>query len=165
MALISDQTLGSPAAAITFSAIPATYKHLRVILDVASSRASTNDTVTLRFNSDSTSAHYVGAYITGTGTVVSEVEGDQTTAISVAQCSGTSQANYSAGATILIPNYAGTTFNQNVIAETYGFTGAGRINIHGGTWGTQAAVTRIDLQLFTGPNFVTGSRATLYGVS
>ena len=49
--LISSQTLGSSAASVTFSSIPATYTDLVLKVSVRSDVAATADTLFMQFNS------------------------------------------------------------------------------------------------------------------
>lgn len=171
VALIASTVLASPAANFTFSAIAGTYNHLQLILVAASSHASENDDVVLQFNGD-TSAHYDLAEIyNNTATTVTAAVSAAETSLAIAAISGTSAtANTPGVAQLLIPAYAGTTFDKTVIllagwldaatstADTFAI-------IQSGMWRSTAAITSIKLFLASAANFIIGSAAYLYGIT
>jgi hypothetical protein len=68
--LIESQVLGSSAASVTFSSIPATYTDLVLKVSVRSNRAAGFDNIDIRFNGDSAS-NYSRTIISGNGEEVS----------------------------------------------------------------------------------------------
>lgn len=167
LTLISSQTLGAPAATVTFSAIPGTYNNLFIYLNGRCSSAVTADDVTMTFNSDS-AAHYTRSYY-GANSGGTGIAG-QSTNVTPLPISDVACANATAGAagggTISIMNYAGTTFWKEYIGQWIFMTaGNGQTAASAGAfWQSTAAITQIDLKLAGGGNFIAGSTFQLYGL-
>jgi len=169
--LIASQVLASPAASVTFSSIPSTYNHLRLVAVGRSSDAVEADVVYLQFNAD-TAAHYDTAlfYPSSNTSASFEVEYgiDQ---IWASDFPGTSATANLPGMCIMdIPAYAGTTFEKFVqMAAGYmdAVAGSSPTNVWAafGVWRSTAAINAIKLFLASGDNFVTGSSFYLYGVT
>jgi len=67
---IATTTLSTSTATITFSSIPATYKHLQIRCLVQAS-AGGNSALSLNYNSDTTAANYYRHAVLGDGSTVS----------------------------------------------------------------------------------------------
>jgi len=171
LTLIQRQTLAAPSGQVIFSSIPATYAHL---LLTATCRSAHNvggaDLLQLRFNNDAVTNNYsqdvhgnaataagtesIGGTIMNLGAVVNDTDAD------------TSHATH---AQIFVPDYTGTVWYKNVIAEVFTPIGSLTTNLTkydaGGFWKSSGAVTRVDLFLGGGFNYKTGSIFALYGVS
>jgi hypothetical protein len=154
--LLSDQTLGANAATVTFSAIPGTYKDLRIEYE-ARQTAAADIEFYVRFNSDA-GANYQFYVENRFGT------GNSATA-TMARCgacasSGTTANVYSFGA-IDIYGYTAARFKN---LQSRGFYPAGLFEDRdSSTWRSNAVVTQADL-LFSGAQlFAAGSRFRLYG--
>jgi len=151
---IATTTLGSAAATITFSSIPATYTDLRLVL-VGNNGVGSNSTY-LRFNSD-----------TGSNYSRTKLEGDGSAAASGRNTSGTyiivGDNRTTIGLqTMDIFSYAGST-NKTVLCSTANDTnGAGTINVTVGLWRNTSAITTIVLSI--ADPFSAGTTATLYGI-
>lgn len=161
----------SPASQpITFSTIPGTYKDLLLTWQIRSTQAGWYaEDLRLRLNSD-TGSNYVYAY-TSYNTLNSE-------AINSSGAVGYVRVGYVPGATstagmagvgrILIPNYAGTTFHKQLLAECAGaFLNSVAFVMsyeHRATWADTSAITTITLYTENSANMVAGSTATLYGI-
>jgi hypothetical protein len=151
---LATVTLGSAAASVTFSSIPATYRDL--ILVITAQRTGTPVNVGMRFNGDSGS-NYTSVYMTGTG--------------SSAATGIVSSTNFQLD---LYPYPPSSGFN-NYIVQMMDYSATDkhkpilvRVNDAGnateasaGRWASTAAVNSLALTL---SNFNTGSTFNLYGV-
>lgn len=168
MTLISSQTLGSAAATVTFSSIPGTFNHLRLIIQGRVSIVGSNDQIILRFNSD-TGTNYYQEALYGSGTGATVEQGLGLTRFAFTAWPGTTVANATLiGSTeITLPFYAGTAFGKSMIGHSWFAIGttSGLIFNHtiAGQWISTSAITQLDLAVLGGTNFVTGSSFTLYG--
>ena len=72
---LATVTLGSSAASVTFSSIPATYRDLILVMNMTGA-TTTDSNVNLTINSDTTQANYSAVYMNGTGS--SAVSGTMT---------------------------------------------------------------------------------------
>lgn len=165
--LIDEQVLASPAASVTFSAIPGTYRHLRLRIMAASNRAVAVEDATIQLNGD-TGANYDSEHAYVESTTVHAIEALAGTSIQYCLgCPGTSGAANNAGISdIQFPWYAGTAWNKDCIAlkGQQGTTSSGSL-FWGSTlghWRSTAAITSIVIALPVG-SFVAGSRFALYG--
>jgi hypothetical protein len=169
---IATTTLGSSAASVTFSSIPATYKHLMLQWFARTDGAVTQADMNLRFNNDSGSNYFWSSWVVNNGdTSVSASTGQSQTSMQVARITGASWGVSTVAGTgiLFIPGYSSTTWlSKNVYALSgamdFGIASQARVRI--GSWGVNggspAAVTRIDLLPSTG-SFVTSCSFQLYG--
>ena len=159
---IATQTLGSAAASVTFSSIPATYTDLIVIANMA----VTTGTPNLQFyvNSDNAGTSYSGTVVVGNGSgALSNRFSNQ------AQARVTYYAALDTGFNSMwifnFLNYANTTTNKTMLIR------GGSVNSSGseGTlanvslWRSTAAINSINISP-TSSTFITGSTFTLYGI-
>lgn len=153
---LSQQTLGSAAASITFSSISGSYSSLEILFSGQQSNGGNTD-VGLQFNTD-TGANYDDAFVfnSGTGTHTAQTSSHF---CAVPQTSGSIGA---ATATVMIVNYATTAFQKGFHSTCE--AGNSGIGTYGGVWHSTAAITAIKLIVVGGGNFATGTVATLYGV-
>lgn len=165
---IADTTLVADALSIDFTSIPQFYAHLRI--DVYS-REDTAGLLTagwtLRFNGD-TGANYDYQFVQAYGTTKVAAEGfAQTKLIPGVETANLAGANLFAPTTLIIPHYAGTANNKDVLSSwscKYGTaTNNLQVGFAGGFWRSNAAITSIKVYA-DGDNFRSGSRATLYGI-
>ena len=137
---IATTTLGSAAATITFSSIPATYTDLRLIFVPIVTTGNVYPVI--RFNSDSAS-NYSWTYVSGNGTAAQ---------------SGrfTSQGGFytNIGGSTTIPylvtfdlfSYAGSTFKTMLWNEVNDKNGSGVISPKVGLWRSTSAITNIEIK-------------------
>jgi len=157
---IQSYTLGSAAATITFSSIPATYTDLRLIL-IGTTSAS--GTMRLRFNSD-TATNYSYTDLTGNGSTAASSRGTSTTNINIT-------TGLVSGSSTTIPvvsfvdifSYAGSTFKTCLISASQDYNGTGTTMQEVGLYRSTTAISTINLLLSTG-NYSIGTTATLYGI-
>jgi hypothetical protein len=163
--LISSQTLGSAAATVTFSSIPATYTDLVLRISNRSTAAGTVLASALIFNSSST-ANYSSTILEGNGTSGSSFRmTSDTQAYTYDINAADSTSNTFSSGEIYVPNYAGT------VAKPFGVFGTSenndafsRIRASANLWGLTDAITSITIQMYGGSNFATGSSFYLYGI-
>jgi len=171
MTLISRQTLGSPASSVTFSSISGGFTDLQMFINSSSSTTgAANDSVLMTFNGDTTANYAIDFNQVVAGSLSGGKLDSQTSMIA---CQiGTNQfgTNEPGQCTIIINNYAGTTFLKQFTAQAELPEGTPIISAQralyyiGGVWNSTAAITSITLTSSTG-NFVTGSVFELYGIN
>ena len=165
---IATTTLSSSTATITFSSIPATYKHLQIrgITRLGSSTTGTND-IFIRFNSD-TAANYSRHALYGTGaTAATNGAGSTTSAYAARAVSprATSTANAFGVFIVDILDYANT--NKNKTVRCLGGTdqnGSGEVYLTSGVWMNTDAINEIDIVPNIGTTFVQYTQFALYGI-
>lgn len=154
---IATTTLGSAAASITFSGIPATYTDLRLVL-VGKTDSSGNREIGIRFNSDS-ATNYSVTTIIGNGSAASSTR-------------LTSQAQIFAGeifssqptmSEIDIFSYGGSTNKTVLIKSSESRNSAGSVRGIVGLYRSVTAITSITL-VTNADNYDTNYTATLYGI-
>lgn len=163
---LDSQTLGAPAATVSFTSISGAYKHLQLVLTGRSDKVATNNTILVRFNSDSGS-HYDWQRMQSAATTTDFATALAATSMNAGDVSGASSpAGASGNHEYLIPNYAGTTYRKSLI--TNGMFQLDNTVVYNqryvGNWRDTSAITRIDL-FFGSDNWDTGSTFTLYGIS
>lgn len=165
--VIAETTLGSAAAGITFSSIPATFRHLRIIGQVRSADTDNDDLLVVRFNGVSTgSYHWERVLSQGSSSFPSGSYGDTKIVIGTIPAA-LAPASSPATVDITIPNYAQTTFHKTLLASGGGTNAAATANvytqIYHGIYAATGAIT--DINLFGGAvNLAAGSSFTLYGL-
>jgi len=157
-------------ATVVFSSIPATYTNLLIVCKGRDTTAGTSDSnIFLYMNTDQTAANYKGS------------EAMNLTALTVAGAQPSSSTNGGVATTfpnngasagragisqILIPSYADTVFNKQIISETYDVLGTGSgetIVIRAFEWASTAAINK--LTFTAGTAFLDGTTFTLYGLA
>jgi hypothetical protein len=167
MTKIAESTLGS-AGAIQFAAIPGTYRSLMLVIEARSASAVGADNCFIRFNGDSGS-NYDNELLTASAATPASAELLAASRTLLGQIPGTTAAAGSVGSvSCIIPDYAGTTWQKTLTATGANALGTSSGDIRAvqsaGRWRNTAAITQIDIAA-DGGNLITGSRATLYGLS
>lgn len=157
---IATTTLGSAAATITFSSIPASYTDLRLVF---LGKSTTSSTCYIRFNGD-----------TATNYSFTELEGNGSSAASYRVTSGSNGigllydfaigSTYPVLCTADIFSYAGSTFKTVLTTGNDDTNGSGGIERSVGLWRSTSAITQIDVRDSLGSTFSAGTTATLYGI-
>ncbi len=158
-------------ATIDFTAIPATYKHLLLIVTGQTTTASTTwEEVHVQFNGD-TAANYGDVFIYNPGS--GAVSAGQSAGAAYGHLGWLGEGGVASAGLIeaTIPRYADTTFDKVYRATTYASgapTPAGsKITLNaGGDWNSKAAITSIHLTAGASgtATFAAGTVATLFGV-
>lgn len=160
--LLSTTTNGSNAD-FDVQSISGAYNDLIVVLIYRGSGAFASETARIRFNNDSTSGHYgyVEQIISGTTAPVTTTASD--TGIHISNGNGNSNtANYFSQAEILIPGYASTTWEKQLIATMANpFLQSRQVST--GQWFSTAAINRIQVAALNGGGFLTASQMRIYG--
>jgi hypothetical protein len=166
MVQIADTTLGSAAADITFSSIPSTYNHLKLVISGACASTSFNGTTfNVQVNGD-TSNNYafatVSKYAGAGATMTLEGQFSQTQFELGNIWVGQAVTNALASVEMTFFNYKGTTLRKGMTFIGGGWSDAPGTGSGSGAWKSTSAITSIKLYS-GGGNFMTGTRATLYG--
>jgi hypothetical protein len=154
---IATTTLGTAAATITFSSIPATYTDLRLVL-VPKMTADAN--LELQYNSD-TGTNYSNTYIYGDGSsALSSRSTSQSKIFATVDQLPSGQWTF---LSFDVFSYAGSTNKTCLITHQADNNGSGFVGNLVGLWRNTAAITSLKLTAGSG-NFDTGTTATLYGI-
>lgn len=169
LSLISSQTLGAAAASVTFSSIPGTYKHLRLVAVGRGDAVTSSVSVKLQVNGD-TGANYdllLAQWFATNGTSIGLTTGLTSLAVGTFPAANAT-ANFPGMLETVIPGYAATTFHK-IIRSLYSYwylatAGNNAVQYITTLWLSTAAVTSLTLTPSSG-NFLTGCRFDLYGES
>jgi hypothetical protein len=177
-AVINETVLNnSTTATQTWNSIPGTYSHLLIVVQGRLTEATQlTDWVSLQLNGDS-AAHYsyVNAIASNTsGSLLAVQDNTSFAAASIplfklAASQGGTSVNTGVGWAI-IPNYANSVFNKNVLCQTGAGNGTTSMVDGDMVWGfwnptSQVAVTSVSLSCPAACDFVTGTFLGLYGIS
>jgi hypothetical protein len=164
MQLIASRVLAASAPSFDFTAIPATFNCLKLLVSARSDRASEGDIWAVQFNAD-TGAHYESVQMnTGGGSPASSHTASFTSpVIDLAAASAT--ANVPSLLSAEIPAYAGTTFHKIASMKTAYTDGTSNWALTDWLlkWASTAAINEIKVFPDIGSNFVAGSAAFLFG--
>ena len=161
-AVLAETVLGSAAATIDFTSIPATYRHLKLVCYAQNDTGAS--TLSLRFNGDS-GASYDFQNIRGSATNATAGETFAATEIGLTAIHAT--ANIFTATEVMIPHYANTANNKSLTATSAYKQGVASTNLRAqtvsGFWRNNSAINRITL-INSSNNFNTGTVITLYGL-
>lgn len=164
--LISSQTVTTSGgvASITFSSIPATYKHLRIHYFIAQPQSAGTNQVNAIINGD-VASNYVWQQLYGNGTTAGSNGFTALNFANIAQSPGSSLTTPAAGVIDLL-DYANTTTNKTFRALSGADTnGGGQVSIRSSLWLSTAAINSIQLKFDTAVNLPQNSVFNLYGMS
>lgn len=167
LVLLADNTLGADTGTVSFTSIPGTYKHLRLIGYGRLTEATTSNYVYVQFNGD-TGSNYDEQRIAGNGSgaVVGEAFAQTKSRVTEWPGASSSSASQAGLFELNLPYYANTSFFKNWTAEggaVWGTsTGTMVVRAHFGNYRSTSAIAQIDFLPATG-DFKAGSRFTLYG--
>jgi hypothetical protein len=150
---LATTTLGSSAASVSFSSIPATYKDLILVLE---GTVSTAVNVLVSLNSD-TSNVYTRVQMTGSGSSAASSSGTHPGLYMVYGESG--QRVF---AQLQLMDYSATDKHKTALSR--GHTSGSEVAARALRWPSTAAVNSMTVTAQTG-TFLTGSRLSLYGVA
>ena len=158
---IATTTLGSAAANITFSGIPATYTDLRLILTCFKDGAGVAYPV-MQFNND-TGSNYSATRLTGDGSSAASARQSNQTSIAIDGEYGSTSTIPSLGIVDLF-SYAGSTNKTVLVNLSIDKNGSGATLSRVALWRSTSAITSIKIFEAVANNFATGTTATLYGI-
>jgi hypothetical protein len=155
---LANITLGSTTSSVSFSAIPASYRDLIVIIQAGAAVGSPNFQLSL--NGDTTNANYSAVQISGSGSVV-----DGSAFISGQQrfinFYGYLETDLHGSYVVNIMDYSATDKHKTYLSRaSHADNGVAAVATR---WANTAAVTSILLNP-EGQSFRTGSTFALYGV-
>jgi hypothetical protein len=162
---IATTTLGSAAADITFTAIPATYTDLIVAVFARSDYADTQVAGFIRVGNGSidTGSNYSRTRLLGTGSAISSARGSNLTALSWDAITGaTAAANIFCTTIIQINNYSNTTTNKTILIRSNepGTFLAATV----GLWRSTSAIDQLRIYGDGAADLAAGTSVTLYGI-
>lgn len=164
--LLSEQVLGGTAATVTFSAIPGTYRNLRLVFQARCNDAATAQGAFLQFNGD-TAANYSRQFLSVQNTSITgaqTISNSQGATVAFISCAG-ALANTSGTNVIDILNYSGTTFFKTAFGNSGAIDSATASGIRFfsfyGLWANTSAITSILITPSAG-SFIAGSVFDLY---
>lgn len=168
MHLLAETTLGADAASISFQSIPATHRHLHLMLEGRGSRedSGVHPTVWLRFNNDAGN-NYDDTRKQGGGQFTPADDNATATAQIRAGWlpAGSASVEDSGGLLLWVFNYANVTRRKRILSWGGGPPSGGIASFFlvAGLWRSAAAINRLDL-LVSADNFEAGTVASLYGL-
>lgn len=151
---------------IQFNDIPQTYKHLQIRYLSRSTRATTSDSVSMRFNSDNGS-NYARHYLYGDGATPSAGATTSSTVANIGtQAAASASASIFGVGVIDILDYADANKNKTIRVLSGGDrNGSGDIQLTSGLWMSTTAISSITILAQEGSaNFSQYSRFSLYGI-
>jgi WD40 repeat protein len=159
---LATVTLGTTAASVTFSSIPATYRDLRIVF---SALGTTNDaSVEMRFNGD-TGSNYTQVYMLGTTS--GAASGTYSTTLHYFYIGmGLSTSSVYNPATIDLMDYSATDKHKTSLIRSNGRINDGSMatSALAGRWANTGAITSVAFTP-TGGSFATGTTVNLYGIA
>lgn len=162
--LASDVVTGSVAASITLSAISGSYHSLMLVVMGRGDTSAVDTDLLLQLNSDTASDYAWSTALVGNNALVGGSFSDSDTAAHLGYLpAATATANVAGQITIMVPEYAATTFYKTFNGQGSTWNGHAQTSLGAGIWKSTAAVTAIALTLAAG-NFAIGTTARLYGI-
>jgi hypothetical protein len=165
--LIASEILGSSQTSVTFSSLgtySSTYKHLQIRYTGRSDGPNADDTLRVRFNSD-TGSNYVFHQLGGSSTTVFSSALTSQTGTYPAQFAGSAAAAniFGSGVIDILDPYSAS--KNTTVRGLAGITGGvNLVLLRSGLWVNTASITTITIDADTGTNLVAGSRFSLYGI-
>lgn len=162
---IATTTVGAGGSAtISFSSIPATYKHLQLRCIARTDRASTEDQLRITLNSD-TGSTYSDHSLSGDGTSATSGATANNTYMFLGRTAGASASASMFGVNVIdILDYADTN-KYKTIRSLAGvdLNGSGKVSLLSGSWRSTSAVTSVQVTII-GSSIVQYSKFALYGI-
>jgi hypothetical protein len=161
--LIAHQELTSSQASITFSSIPQTFTDLLLVFSIRDASSFARSNAFIQVNSDSTVGNYTVRYLAGDGSSaftqfdpngMTEIPGSPAT------------ANTFGNTQYYLPNYRSSvakSFSIDNIFEQNATTAVQKLTA--GIYTPTSAVTSLRIISSLSANLVSGSSATLYGIT
>lgn len=161
MTLIETKTLASSAALIEFTSIPQDGTDLLLTLSARTDRASVTDDGKIEFNGVNTNQSI--RVLFGNGATISSATD---TIIYGWVNGGSSTSNTFSNTHYYLANYSGSTVKLvSIDAVNEGNQTTQYQAITAGLWNSTTAITSISIKPYVGPNFVTGTTASLYKIT
>jgi len=155
---IATTTFAGSSSSVTFSSIPSTYTDLVIVASLSFTAAT--DTVSLRFNGDSTS-NYNFIYFRGNGTTATTASITNTTNMYEQGNPSTNTSNFNVYK-YEINSYANTNKYKAVLWQ--GSQADAQVSLNLGQWRSTAAINSVTILEASANNFRSGSTISLYGI-
>ncbi len=159
--IIERVELTEDTATVTFDNISQNFEALQINVYARSDKAALDDDIAITINGDAVVANYDRQRLYGSGAVVTS---DRNLAIQDwLKCPAANEGvGEFGGGLFIFPSYAETDRHKHCIS----FHGRQEniVVVQSNRWESLNAITRIDLALVTGPNFVAGSVFELEGI-
>ena len=164
---IATVTGNGSATTLALDNIPSTYTHLQIRGIVRDARATSDDTVQIYFNTDTSDANYASHKLRGNGTAASassDIGGGNNIGLLVGAAANTTASVYG-GVVVDILDYTNTN-KYTTVRSLGGFdaNGSGFIELRSGVWMNTAAVTKITFINNGTAAFTDKTTFALYGV-
>lgn len=168
MSLVAETVLSGSVTIVTFSDISQSYRDLILTIQGRTDVAAEADAVLIRLNGD-TGGNYDQQRITANHTTLSGLASRAGTSFAVSADGANARASNFTASTFRIFGYTRTDAEKWAHSHTNNFGDISAdtdlaITLRSHRWRNTAAITSITLLPLTGPNLVSGSRFTLYGV-
>jgi len=162
--LISSNVLGSAAASVTFSSIPATYTDLVLRASARSSVAGVFTNLITTFNSDTTQANYTHTYLNAQSSSTYSGRGNET--VNDALTGNDATANTFSSFEYYIPSYTASQFKPfSIISNIENNSSTNwAITAVAYQYRSNTAISTFKVAPPGGENFVSGSSFYLYGI-
>ena len=164
--LITSQTLGSAAASVTFSSIPATYTDIVLKASARTDRADYEDYCYVRFNGDTSSLYSLTDLKAQGGSASSTRFSSQSGNFFFYATASTATASTFGSEEVYVPSYTvsqSKPFSLFTVSENNNTTNH-TIDVNAGLYRSNTAISSITIQSYNSANFVTGSSFYLYGI-
>jgi hypothetical protein len=159
---IATTTVGASASTITFSAIPATYTDLWVVLSVRTSNGGNGD-FTLNFSVNGTPQIYRRTLYSGAASNPIIETANATTA-TIGTTAQAGNASVFSNTSIRILDYTSTTVKMAFVEDGFDYFANGLASFSGLYIDNAIAITSITLSDASTSTFIQNSTATLYGI-
>lgn len=165
---IQTVSLASNASEIEFTAIPSTYKDLYMLLNVRCANATNRQSVILTFNNNTSGYARARGYAYDSGPTLGGDNGTSQADAALGTANGTSVgADFYSPMEVYIFSYASSAANKTFHSRFGAVSNTTSTWVNGFghfAWTNSAAINSIKL-VFDLNNFVSGSTASLYGIS
>lgn len=160
---ISTTLLTGTQATVTFSGIPATYKHLQIRASVKSNNAAVSSAMGIQFNATTTGYFQHGLY--GDGASAGAYPATSSNTAGSFYIAGSTSTSVFGAIIIDILDYADTNKNKTVRALSGAdFNGSGQARLSSGSVALTTAITTLTLTELNAGSFVQYSSFALYGI-
>lgn len=169
MTKLAEAVLASAQATITFSTIPQTFRHLKLIIVARASDANAGNSVYGQFNGDTGNNYsWASTFTDGTATYLGNGQGVNNPNWGEVSANS-APASAASTVEVLIPGYSATDWHKTVFSTSGRRAGTGSTGMQlayvVSHWANTAAITSVTLGMRSAANFMAGSRVELYGLS
>jgi hypothetical protein len=166
--LIESRILTSSTSSFTFSSLGTydnIYEHLQIRCLVRTDRSATNDAALIRLNND-TGGRYTNHVLSGTGSGVSSLHLGTASSIRLSQAAGALSPSNSFAASVMdiLDAFSRNNKTTRTLTGAQLDTSLYRVELYSGLYREPDSINSITVLPESGPNFVSGSRFSLYGV-